>query len=101
MDMCMQYYTFKFDEESQDLCTTCTPFGMYKCKRLPMGLKYSPEFAQAAMENALNGIEYDDVYIDDVGAFFDTWESRIKLIDKILHRMCENRFTINPSTVNG
>eukprot|EP00957_Ditylum_brightwellii_P095329 7261397-Ditylum_brightwellii.AAC.1 len=61
-----------------------------------MGIKCSPDFTQAAMENVLCGIEDDYAYIDDVGAFSDNWESCIKVIDEILCRLCENRFTINP-----
>eukprot|EP00957_Ditylum_brightwellii_P064115 4864034-Ditylum_brightwellii.AAC.1 len=61
-----------------------------------MGLKCSPYFAQAAMENVLRGIEDAGVYIDNVGAFYDNWESHIKLIDEILRRLHEDGFTINP-----
>eukprot|EP00957_Ditylum_brightwellii_P108509 8276608-Ditylum_brightwellii.AAC.1 len=69
MDISMQSYTFELDEDSQDLCTICTPFGMYKYKRLTMGLTFSPDFAQGAMENGLHGIKNADMFIDDIRAF--------------------------------
>jgi hypothetical protein len=61
-----------------------------------MGLKCSPDIAQAAMENVLSDIKNANVYIDDVGDFSSTWDHHINLLSTILHQLHENGFTMNP-----
>ena len=49
IDISMGFYTFEIDNESQKLCVISTPYGLYKYKRLPMGITSSPDFFQSVM----------------------------------------------------
>ncbi len=93
----MQYYTFELDEESKYLTTIVTLFGKYPYNVLPMGLKCSPDFAQETMGNIFRDVEDAKVYIDDIGAFSNTWDHHINLLRIILTKLQDNGFTV---TVN-
>jgi hypothetical protein len=101
LDLTKMYYTFELDEDSSWLCILVTPFGKYRRKRLPMGLKQSPDWAQAALEVPL--IEADllrecvEAYLDDVGIFSNSFEEHLTHIDKTLYVLQEEGFTINPT----
>jgi transposase InsO family protein len=101
LDLTKMYYTFELDEESSWLCILVTPFGKYRRKRLPMGLKQSPDWAQAAIEIPL--IEADllrecvEAYMDDVGIFSNSFEEHMIHLDKTLYTLDAEGFTINPT----
>ena len=50
LDISMQYYAFEIDKESWKLCTIVILFGSFCYNHVPMGLKTSPGYAQAQME---------------------------------------------------
>ena len=67
IDFSIQYYTFEMDEESLNLCTIVTPFGLNRYARLPMCVSESLDIAQEFMENLLRDLlEEIVVYIDDI-----------------------------------
>jgi hypothetical protein len=44
LELNMGYYHIKLDADAQKLCTIIFPWGKYKYKRLPMGIKIAPDF---------------------------------------------------------
>ena len=97
IDLAVFYYSFELDDESADLCTIATPFGMYRYQRLAMGLAPAPDIAQETIERILAGIEDTEKYIDDVACFSDSWHSHLQLLDKVLGRLRENGLSVVPS----
>ena len=61
-----------------------------------MGVSTSPDMAQEIMEQVLSEIENTEVYLDDIAVFSSDFDSHIILLEKILHHLQDNGFSVNP-----
>jgi hypothetical protein len=86
IDLSMGYYHIPLDEYSAKLCTTILPWGKYHYRRLPMGIKNSPDIFQAVINDLLGDLDFVQVYLDDIlitssGSFQDHLK-KLKIVFK-------------------
>jgi len=96
LDLSMGYYHIPLDEESSKLCATTLPWGKYRYRRLPMGIKNSPDIFQAIMQEILGDLEYVQVYLDDILiTSSDSWLEHLEKLDTVLKRLEKAGFRAN------
>ena len=63
-----------------------------------MGVSPAPDIAQKIMEHILASlIEEIEVYLDDIAAFLDDWESHLVLLEKLLTLLQDKGLLVNPA----
>ena len=102
IDLLSGYFQRALEEESQNVTTFITPLGLYKLKRLPMGLVSAPGAFQNLMELIFAGLSYEValVYLDDVVFFGRDFKEPLKRLELVLQRLSENGLKINRSKCN-
>jgi Reverse transcriptase (RNA-dependent DNA polymerase) len=68
LNMANSYYHIKLNADAQKICTIVFPWGKYKYKRLPMGIKIVTflDVFQNVMSNLTQDMEYVNTYLDDL-----------------------------------
>jgi hypothetical protein len=96
IDLSMGYYHIPLDLEAQKLCTTILPWGKYQHKRLPMGVKTSPDIFKRIMYELFGDIPNIQVYLDDIIITSSgTFEEHASITEKVLERLQRANFRAN------
>ena len=92
IDLLSGYFQMAIEEESQILADFITPLGLYKWKRLPMGLASAPGAFQKLMEFIFTGFfsEMAVVYLEDVIVFGRNFDEHLKRLEVVFQRLTEN-----------
>ena len=89
IDLTSGYFQMALDEESQNVIAFVTPMGLYKWKRLRMGLASAPGAFQNLMELIMTGLSYEValVYLDDIIIFGWSFEWHLNRLYLVLGRL--------------
>ena len=89
IDLTSGYFQMAIEEESQNLTAFITPMGLYKWKRLPMGLTSAPGAFQNLMELILAGLSYEValIYLDDIIIFGKSFEEHLSRLELVFCRI--------------
>jgi len=95
LDVSMQFYTFELDDESKELTTFATPFGLFRHTRCPMGVTVAPDLAQEAMDLLTLDVENVMTYFDDSLIYTWDWSKHLETLDVVLYRLASKGFSLN------
>ena len=102
LDLTAGYHQALISKNSRNFTAFRTLEGLYRWKRLPMGLKGAPSYFQHQMSTQVLGdLMYDicEVYLDDIIVFADNEEDFLNNLDKIFNRLKQYNITVNPEKV--
>ncbi len=98
LDLNMGYYHIKLDADAQKLCTIIFPWGKYKYKRLPMGIKIAPDVFQNVMSKLTQDMEYVKTYLDDLLILTNkTFNDHLTKLEMVLARLSTAGMRVNAS----
>ena len=90
------YWNVRWDEQSSFLTTFNSPYGRYRFKRMPFGLKMSQDIFQARLDQLVEGLPGVVAIADDIVIFGATQEEHDENLRRLLARCREHGLKLNP-----
>ncbi len=96
IDLNMGYYHLKLDAETMKICAIVFPWGIYRYRRLPMGVACSPDIFQSKMSSLFAELEFVQAYIDDLLVISKgTFEDHLQKLDLVLQKLSDAGLQVN------
>ena len=89
------YWQMELEEDCRHLTTFITPFGRYRCNRLPFGISLAPEVFQREMSKILEGKEGVVCQMDDILVFGESKEVHDARLQSVLQTLSSAGLTLN------
>ena len=89
------FWQLKLTPSSSRLCTFTTPFGRYRFKRLPFGIKSAPEVYHRTLHGIFEDLPGVDTSMDDIIIWGETTEIHDRRLRAVLQRCREVNLKLN------
>jgi hypothetical protein len=89
------FHQIDLDEDTRNLTVFSTPWGLYRYKRLNMGLCVSSEIFQGIMDNIFADLKNVKAAMDDILVYAKTQAIHDETLSKVLSILESNGFTLN------
>ena len=95
LDLSKGFYQILLNKSSRPITTFCTPFGTWRWKRVPFGLKTSPACFNKMLYNVLSGLEdFCGIYLYDIVIYSKTFEEHVQHCRIVLERLKKACLTV-------
>jgi transposase InsO family protein len=91
------FWMVPLTEDSSFLCTFSTPFGRYRFRRLPFGIKCAPEIFHKIVVQTFDGLPGVESYLDDIVIWGSSKKEHDERLRNVLSRARESGFKFNPN----
>ena len=95
LDLKWGYHQLELSEESHGITTFTTHAGLYRYKRLMLGMTSSPKIYQHAIQQALHGCQGVRSISDDIILHAKDDQKHDERLEKLLERLKERGLTLN------
>ena len=95
IDLKDAYLHVPLDDPSQKYTVISTPFGLYKYRFLPLGIKSAPHIFQSKMEKLLMGLKGVFIHLDDVLLATSSDKEHETTLAEILRRLKTANLPVN------
>ena len=95
VDLRKGFHQLELEEDSRPITTFVTPWGLFRYKRLSLGVSSAPEIYQHTIQKVLVGLEGTFNFADDIIVGGKTKAEHDRRLDRLLQRLSEAGLTVN------
>lgn len=96
VDLKLGFHQLELDVDSRSITTFVTPWGLFRYKRLSLGISSAPEVYQHVIQTVLLGLCGTFNYADDMIVGGSTRKEHDERLEALLRRLSEVNLTLNP-----